>query len=182
MDRIWQNFNTMVSTMGSPGQVWDTADAWSDRVGVPVSSQVQTAETGMLSVDDNWDGDAADAYRQMLPLQKTALDKIKSTISDGVSSVLKDVAMGILVFWAGLIAALLALVVGLIGAICSSATIVGLPAAPFIASGAALICSASMITGAEILKGVCSSANATLRQKFDNTGFHEGHWPPAVKT
>ncbi|GAA2714061.1 hypothetical protein [Actinoplanes palleronii] len=77
--------------------------------------------------------------------------------------------------------ALLALVVGLIGAICSSATIVGLPAAPFIASGAALICSASMITGAEILKGVCSSADATLRQKFDNPGFHEGHWPPAVK-
>ncbi len=78
--------------------------------------------------------------------------------------------------------ALAALVIGIIGALASSATIFGLPAAPFIAAGAGLTASAAMITGAEILKSVCASANTTLRQKLnDDSGFHEGHWPPAAR-
>lgn len=182
MKRIWDNLNEIPSNMGSPSALWSAADAWSDWVGGPVSGQVQSAEAGLLTVDDNWDGDAADAYRQTLPLQKAALDKVKSTLTDGISTALNEVAKGILKFWAGLVTALAALVVGIIGAIASSATIFGLPAAPFIAAGAGLVASAAMITGAELLKGDCASANTTLRQKLnDNGGFHQGHWPPAAK-
>jgi hypothetical protein len=181
LKRVWDNLNEIISNMGSPTALWDTADAWSDRVGSPVSGQVQSAEAGLLTVDDNWDGDAADAYRQTLPLQKTALDKVKSTLTDGIAAALSDVAKGIIVFWWGLITALAALVGGIIGALASTATIVGLPAGPVIAAGAALAASAAMIAGAEILKSVCASANSTLRQKIaDNAGFHEGHWPPAA--
>jgi hypothetical protein len=182
MKRIWDNLNEILSNMGSPSALWSAADAWSDWVGGPVSGQVQSAEAGPLTVDDNWDGDAADAYRQTLPLQKAALDKVKSTLTDGISTALNEVAKGILKFWAGLVTALAALVVGIIGAIASSATIFGLPAAPFIAAGAGLVASAAMITGAELLKGDCASANTTLRQKInDNGGFHQGHWPPVAK-
>ena len=181
MKRVWDNFHEIASNMGSPSALWDTADAWSDRVGGPVSAQVQSADAGLLAVDDNWDGDAADAYRQTLPLQKTALDKVKATLSDGISSALSDVAKGIIVFWTGLVVALVALVGGIIGALASTATVVGLPAGPFIAAGAALAASAAMIAGAETLKSVCSAANSTLRQKLaDNSGFHQGHWPPAA--
>jgi hypothetical protein len=161
--------------------LFGTAGAWSDNVGGPVSAQVQSADAGLLSVDDNWDGDAADAYRQTLPLQKSALDKVKSALTDGIAAVLSDVAKGIYVFWGLLVTALAALVVGIIGAVASSATIVGLPAGPFIAAGAGLAASVSVITGAEILKSVCAAADSTLRQKLaDNSAFHEGHWPPAA--
>ncbi|SNY28386.1 hypothetical protein SAMN05421748_10373 [Paractinoplanes atraurantiacus] len=182
MQRVWTNLNEVLSNMGSPSALGDTAEAWSDLVGGPVSAQVQTAEAGLLGADDKWDGDAADAYRQTLPLQKAALDKVKSTLTDGIATALSTVSTGILAFWGGLVAALVALVIGIIGALGSTATIVGLPAAPIIAAGAALTASASMIVGAETLKGLCRSANATLRQKLnDDGGFHEGHWPPAAK-
>lgn len=181
MRRFWDNLNTIVSNMGSPSALWATSDAWSDRVGVPVSGRVQTADAGLLEVDGTWDGAAAEAYRQMLPMHKVALDKLKATITDGMSTALREVATGILAFWVALAAAAAALVVGIIGALASTASVFGLPAAPFIAAGAGLVASVSIITGCEILKGVCASSNSTLRQKFDDTGFPEGHWPPTVR-
>ncbi|ROP33585.1 hypothetical protein [Couchioplanes caeruleus] len=56
-----------------------------------------------------------------------------------------------------------------------------MPAGPVIAAGAGLVAAGAIIAGAEILKSVCASANTTLRQKLaDNSGFHQGHWPPAA--
>ena len=60
MQRVWDNLNEIISNMGSLSALWSAADAWSDGVGAPVSSQVQSAEAGLLSVDDKWDGDAAE--------------------------------------------------------------------------------------------------------------------------
>jgi hypothetical protein len=182
MRKVWDFWYEVCTNMGSPTRLWSTADAWSDTVGAPVSAQVQSADAGLLTVDDNWDGDAANAYRQTLSLQKAALDKVKTTLTDGISSALSDVAKGIIAFWASLAVALAALVAGIIGALASAATVFGLPAAPFIAAGAALAADAAVIGGGLILKSVCSSASTTLRQKLDdNAGFHEGHWPPAAK-
>ncbi len=179
MGRIWENLQIILSNMGSPSALSDAAQAWSDRVGVPVSGQVQAADAGLLTVDDNWDGDAADAYRQMLPLQKSALEKIKTTITDGMATALDQARNGIFLFWAGLIGALVSLAVGLVSAVASSATILGLPAAPVIAAGAALTASMSLIVGCETLEHACTTANNALRQKFDRSGFFRGHWPPA---
>jgi hypothetical protein len=177
----WNALAEIFGNMGSPSTLWNTADSWSNSVGGPVSGEVQSAEAGSLAVDDNWDGSAADKYRQNLPMQKTALEKMKSTYSDGISTALSDVAKGIIAFWGGLIVALGALVVGIIGAITSSATIIGLPAAPFIAAGAALVAVGAFYSGGLILKSVCSSANSNLRQKInDNSGYRDGHWPPAT--
>lgn len=182
LNRIWESLSEILSNMGSPSALGATADAWSDWVGGPVSAQVQSAEAGLLDVDNNWDGRAAEAYRQTLPLQKAALDKIRATLTDGISTALNEVAKGILKFWCGLIIALGALVVGIFSALASSATIFGLPAAPFIAAGAGVVASGAIITGAELLKGDCASANTILRQKLnDNSGFHRGHWPPAAR-
>lgn len=178
----WWDFWYEVAThMGSPSKLGETADLWSDLVGGPVSAQVLSADAGLLAVDDNWDGDAAEAYRETLPLQKVALEKVKGVLTDGISSALTSVASGIIVFWGALIAALAALVAGLIGALSSAATIFGLPAAPFIAAAAAVVACAAVIGGGMNLESVCSSASNTLRQKLDdNSGFHLGHWPPAA--
>jgi hypothetical protein len=182
MRKVWDFWYEVCTNMGSPSRLWATADAWSDSVGAPVSAQVQSADAGMLTVDDNWDGDAADAYRQTLPLQKVALEKVKTTLTDGISGALSDVAKGIIAFWASQVVALAALVGGVIGALASAATIFGLPAAPFIAAGAAVAADAAVIGGGMMLRSVCSAASTTLRQKLDdNAGFHEGHWPPAAE-
>jgi hypothetical protein len=177
----WNALAEIFGNMGSPSALWNTADSWSKQVGGPVSAQVQSAKAGSLAVDDNWDGTAADRYRQNLPLQETALDKMKTTFSDGISTALSDVAKGIIAFWAALVVALGALVAGIIGAIASSATIFGLPAAPFIAAAAALVAVGAFFSGGLILKSVASSANTTLQQKLnDNAGYRDGHWPPAT--
>jgi hypothetical protein len=177
----WDGLVEIFTNMGSPSTLWSTADSWSNSIGGPVSGEVQSAEAGSLEVDDNWDGTAADKYRQNLPMQKTALEKMKSTFSDGISSALSDVAKGIIAFWGALIVALGALVAGIIGAIASSATVFGLPAAPFIAAAAALVAVGAFYSGGLILKSICSSANSTLRQKInDNTGYRDEHWPPAT--
>jgi hypothetical protein len=180
--KVWDFWYEVFTHMGSPSQLWATADEWSDSVGSPVSAQVQSSDAGLLTVDDNWDGDAADAYRQTLPLQKAALDKVKTGLTDGIATALSDVAKGIIAFWAGLGVALAALIVGIITALGSAASIFGLPAAPFIAAGAAAVAVAAVFSGMLILKSVCSSASTTMRQKLDdNSAFHGGHWPPAAK-
>jgi hypothetical protein len=181
LQTAWDRLKDVFTNMGSPSTLWDTADAWSNSVGGPVSGQVQSAEAGSLAVDDNWDGTAADKYRQNLPMQKTAMEKMKTTFADGISSALSDVAKGIIAFWGSLVVALAAFVAGMITACASAATIFGLPAAPFIAVGAALAAGAAFLSGMLILKSVCSSANSTLRQKInDNTGYRDGHWPKAT--
>jgi hypothetical protein len=183
LKRVWDNLGEVISNLGSPSALQAAANAWSDLVGRPVSGQVQSADAGLLSVDTTWDGTAAEAYRQALPLQKAALDKVKSTMTDGIASALTAVASSIVLFWGLLVTALGALIIGIVGAVSSVATIAGLPAAPFIAAAAALAASASLITGSEVLKASCASANTGLRLKLDDdTAFPGGHWPPAAAT
>jgi hypothetical protein len=181
MNEFWDWLNNILSHMGDPDAISAAADAWSNDVGGPVSAEVGDAEAGSLLVDDNWTGDAAEQYKQRLTLQKTALDKIKSSFTDGISTALKDLRLAIWTFWAALVAALAALVVGIIGAVTSSATIFGLPAAPFIAAGAVGVCLAALWGGSSILKTQAANANTVLLQKLnDNAGFPDGHWPAAT--
>lgn len=180
LQRLWHNLAIITTNIGSPTALWETADAWNIHVGAPVSAHAQTADTIILGVDNYWTGDAADAYQQMLPAQKAALEKIR-TLTVGVTTALDNVAKSILVFLAALIGAIAALVTGIIGALASTATIAGIPAGILIACGAALTACAAFIAGAERLKGDCSSANTTLRQHIaDNTAFYQGRWPEAV--
>lgn len=181
LKECWDATAEIFGNLGSPSTLSATADSWSNNVGGPVSAQVQSAKSGSLSVDDNWDGTAAERYRQNLPLQEAALDKMRATFSDGISTALSDVAKGIYAFWGLLITALAALVGGIISALASSATIVGLPAAPFIAAAAALVAVGAFASGGLILKSVSAGANSTLRQKLnDNSGFRNGGWPQAT--
>ncbi|MFI5931789.1 hypothetical protein [Actinoplanes sp. NPDC051494] len=176
---VWYD---LVTHLGSPTALIATADRWSDLVGAPVSGKVQAADAGLLDVDDHWDGAAADAYRQTLPVQRSALENVTKVLVDGITMALADVAKGIYLFWGILVGALLTFVVGLITALASASTVFGLPAAPFIAAGAAGLAS-GMVVGAGLnLEATCAAASTALRRSLaDNTGFSDGHWPPAVR-
>jgi hypothetical protein len=179
---FWDFWNEVATHMGSPSKLTQTADLWSDQIAGPVSGQVQYADAGLLEVDTNWDGTAAEAYRQTLPLQKTALQFVKTNLVDGIGSALSEVSRGIVTFWSCLLGAMVAFIAGLASAFIAGATIFGLPAAPILATAAAVVAVAAVIGGGMVLKSACSSAATTLRQKLDeNTGYPGGHWPPAAK-
>lgn len=181
MRKMWDFWYDVVTHLGSPTRVSTVAREWSELVGGPVSTQVQSADAGLLTVDTTWDGTAAEAYRQILPLQKAALDKVKASLTDGISTALMSVVQAMVVFWGCLIAALAALVAGLIGAISSAATILGLPASPLIAAAAAGTACIAIIAGGANLESACTSASVTLRQRLDDqAAFHNGQWPPAT--
>ncbi|SDB83494.1 hypothetical protein SAMN05216410_0317 [Sanguibacter gelidistatuariae] len=183
VDKFWATVTSFSLNMGEPWTLSSTASSWSDNVGGPVSAEVQVAEAGNLATDDAWSGTAADQYRQRISLHKSALDKIKSTLTDGISGVLDTIQKGIWTFWGSLVVALAALVTGIIGAIASTATIFGAPAGPFIAGGAVLVCAAAITGGTLILKSSCQSAKTTLEQKVnDNAAFLDGHWPAGALT
>jgi hypothetical protein len=181
MKECWDALYEIVTHMGSPSTLFATADSWSQHVGGPVSGEVESGDASYLTVDDNWDGTAAKAYRETLPKQTAALKKIKAVFTDSISTALSDMAKAIYVYWGVLIGALLTLIGGIIGAIGSTATIFGMPAAPFIAGAAATVAVGAFFTGGLILKSVASGVNTTLQQKInDKADLHHGHWPVAA--
>lgn len=183
LDELWRWMGGVIDELGSPTSLSSTADRWSDDVGGPVSAEVQNADAGALLVDDTWTGVGADQYKQTLPMQKVALQDIKSTFTDGISTALGQVRTALYIFYAAIAVALAALVAGIVGALASSATVVGLPAAPFIAGAAAVAAAAACWGGSENLLSAAASANTLLRQKLnDNSGYRDGHWPPAAST
>lgn len=176
---FWDGVSLIAGNLGEPGTLSSTGSSWNNSVGGTVSAQVQVAEAGNLEVDTTWSGTAAESYTQRISLHKTALDKIKSSMTDGLSTALDAVKTGIYVFWAAMVGALLTLVAGIVGALASSATIFGIPAGILIAAGAFAIALGAIWGGGTKLKSDCTSAKNTLEQKVinENTGFLNGHWP-----
>ncbi len=169
------------SHLGDPGHLTSTGEPWSTLVGSTVSAEVGNADLGSLKVDDNWQGSAANQYRQTVPLQKTALTNIKTQFTDGISTVLKDVATAIRTFWTVMVSALAVLIGGFLTAIAACVGIITAPAAPFAALIAVGVFGAAFWGAGELLKSQCSSANSVLNQKLaENTGYPGAAWPKAT--
>jgi hypothetical protein len=182
MRKVWDFWKYVVENMGDPDKLNETAQAWSSNVGGPVSGKAGVSTLDSAQVDNYWDGTSAQKYKDLLPAQNLALKDINN-ITDGIGKALKDTAAGIWKFWAGLLVALGALVVGIIGAIASSATVFGLPAAPFIAGGAALAADIAVGTGMMLLRGDCKGANTDLNQWLnEKQHYKDDHWPKIVTT
>jgi hypothetical protein len=166
----------IVSNMGSPSTLSAHADIWNMQIGAPVVGLVLNADLDQTRADNLWTGDAATAYKDSLPPQKAALSGVK-TVTDGISNALSEMARAIWGFWLALVGGLAALIAGIIAALASSATIVGLPAGPFIAGGAALVFIGAAFVGAMNLKSAAADQNTKLGTKLADAGFNKGHWP-----
>ncbi len=184
MDKIHEVFDPLVfilSNLGSPGTVSSTGDGWSSQVGSPVSARVSLADLGSLAVDDSWSGDSADQYRQQAPLQKTALQNIKTQFTDGISGALKDVSAAIQFFFGAMVVAIGLWIAAMITAVAATGTIVGIPVGVLVAVGAGVAFGAAFYAAGENLKSQCRSANTTLAQKLaENTGYPGEAWPKAT--
>jgi hypothetical protein len=175
----WWNFwRGVAANPGSPSELRSLAAEWTERVGNPVSGRVQSVDAGLLIVDDNWEGDAARAYRGLLPGQKDALTQIKATLTDSIGDALGDIASSIIVFWGTLAVMLVPLVAGIAGAITASETVIGIPVGVFIALGAAATVSVGLNVAIMMLKSAADAATSKLRQKLgEDTAFGGGLWP-----
>jgi len=180
MADIWHALGDILGHLGSPDTLYRTAGLWSSTVGGPVSEKVGTVDAGLLTVDDTWTGTAADAYRQLLPGQKAALGAVKTTFTDPIATALSSLAKAIYIFWGALAAAIVGLAAGIVSGLASSATIIGLPATPFILVTAGLVAGAAIAAGEWNLGSTASDLNTTLQQKLaESTTYPNGHWPPA---
>ena len=180
MADIWHALGDILGHLGSPDTLYRTASLWSSSVGGPVSEKVGTVDAGLLTVDDTWNGTAADAYRQLLPGQKAALTAVKTTFTDAIATGLSSLAKAIYIFWGALVAAIVGLAAGIVGGLASSATIIGLPATPFIIVAAGLVAGAAIAAGEWNLGSTASDVKTTFQEKLsESTAFPNGQWPPA---
>jgi hypothetical protein len=177
---FWAQLRRILGMMGSPSTLQAAAQMWTENVGGPVSGKIQVAEAGALDVDDFWAGRAAEQYGQALPLQKTALEQMKAH-ADAISTALSNVATGIYVFWAGLAAALLAVIAGIVGGVTLTGTVVGIPLGVLAVVAACAGGVAAIAGTTAALHVICTSSASSMDQKFnDNSGYLNGHWPVAA--
>ncbi|GAA1636976.1 hypothetical protein [Actinoplanes couchii] len=177
LGELFASIGDWLSRAGSPGAVTDTADDWVTKVGGPVSGQATVADIARLKTDNEWKGDAAKAYADMMPLHKDILNAVKG-FADNTATALNSVATGITIFWVGIGAALAELLLGIAGAIGASGTIIGLPAAPVIAGSAVVFALATMGGVAFELNRRATDANTDLLKVLNDRGkLVGGRWP-----
>lgn len=176
--QVFEKVTYYLTLTGSPGALSSTGDSWSVNVGGPVSNEVTTVDAGLLLVDDAWVGDAASQYKQHIPLQKAALQAIKTSYTDAISSALDKVQLALFVWYGSIMVALGALIGSIIAAAIAAGTVAGAPGAPFIAIGGFVVFAAALTTGALILHSQSASANSALLAKLhEDTAFPGGAWP-----
>jgi hypothetical protein len=170
-----------LAQVGDPVRLHEVGVTWSKSVGAPASMTGGDFDLNTLLTDDEWAGIAADAYKSLVPSQKTAFDAVKA-VTDKLQQVLDDVATGIVVAWGGVLGAVASFVSKIIAAAVTAATGVGAPAAIGIAVEAVMefggLITAIFATLGNFFTGTAMPATRTLNQSLtDNSAFPNGAWP-----
>src|SRR5262249_22760172 len=100
-----KEIGNMLTEPGDPPALWSTGDRWSIDFAGGVAHSVGTFDLDFLHADDQWKGPAAAAYAATLPPQHTALDKMHC-VAGVIGDALRNVAMAIVAFWAGVATAI----------------------------------------------------------------------------
>ena len=146
-----------------------------------MSAESANADAGLLLVDDNWTGTAGEQYKQMLSLQKGAMEKLKSNLTDGVALALNNMGNAIQTYHYTMGGALVTFAGAVVVAIAAAATGVGTPAGIITLAVAGGVLIGAIVFSQNALEGAAASASSVIRQKInDNAGFPDGAWPPAA--
>ncbi len=183
MDKLDEFWGFIAPIMVVIGQPWDISSAqasW-NTVGSDVSAEVVTATDGELSVDDNWTGSAAEAYKKALTNQRLALTAIKSTFTDKISPALAGVVSALYMFYVGVGVAIAVMIVGIVTATGEAVSILGLPAVPPTVLVAIVVAIGAITKTGFDLRGAAASAAATFEVlKGERTAFGHDNWPHAT--
>ena len=157
-------FTDKLAYRGDQAGLEAAALSWNHDVGGPASEQSQLVDLGDLKVDGVWSGDAAEQYLQKLPEQQSAMAAIRDEYASVISGALDAIRGGINAFWWGVVEALAALAVAIIGALTATGTVIGLPAAPVCVVAGAVVALIALGHGVSELNSGATSANNTLDQ------------------
>jgi hypothetical protein len=183
LEEVLKEIGNLLTEPGDPPALWRAGDRWSIDFAGGVSNSVGTFDLDFLHADDQWKGPAATAYVATLPPQRTALEKVQNVAGE-IGDTLRNVAMAIVAFWAGVATAITLLLGELAAAGALTATGVGAPAGVGTASAAVAKFIATLgILGSTLgayLGAIASQQSRLATQLADNAPFAgppAGHWP-----
>jgi hypothetical protein len=183
LEKALKEIGNMLTEPGDPPALWRTGDGWSIDFAGGASNSVGTFDLDFLHADDQWKGPAATAYAATLPPQRAALEKIQSVAGD-IGDSLRNVAMAIVAFWAGVATAITLLLGELTAAAALTATGVGMPAGVGTATASAVKFIATLgVLGSTLgayLGDIANQQSRLATQLADNASFGgppAGHWP-----
>ncbi|MDT0156130.1 hypothetical protein Q9R19_00655 [Microbacterium sp. ARD32] len=166
--------------VGSPSTLRTTGLDWVQDVGNPAQQCTATLQPSVLPTTGHWTGQAYDAYRLRVDLQKPAADDVLTKCQD-INTQLDSFAGAIENFWIGMLGAVGALVIGVLATAAELAGVVTAPAAiatiigavgvflTFLVDGISAITSANQATSSFVV----SVTNALA----STSAYPGGAWP-----
>lgn len=183
MDKLgefWGKVREFTSNIGAPWDLDSAKDQWIG-VGGPVAARASEADRSQSAVDAEWKGQAADRYAFSLAAQNKALTAVQSKLTSVVGPALGKVASALYIFYGAVIAALLALIAGILLATGEAVSILGLPAVPPTVITAIIVAIGAISAALLNLRGQASDANTEFLKVANETGdFGERGWPQAA--
>src|SRR5688572_19499297 len=126
LDKLIALLEPLLISPGWPPTLFRTGDAWTERVGRPVSRLSDLASVEQTRVDELWQGPAATAYTQAVAGQAKAFKAVKAAV-DEIDDALAKLGGALVVVWAAIVAALLLYVAELAAAAKAAAGVVTAP-------------------------------------------------------
>lgn len=180
MQEFWDQMNEFLHERGSATALTQAAQVWLQQVSTPAGNLAGKLSPNILQAEDDWSGDAANAYKNTIPAQDSALEAIQK-IANQINTSLTNIASAIGSFWTAIYIALGALAVGLVGAIAACCTVVGIPAGIAAVVGVVMAVGTAITAAISAVTGIVNSAKAEqvqlTQQLSDNSNFPNGQWP-----
>lgn len=179
--KILTEIGKFITQPGVPWTLWNHGTTWTEQVGAKASTWQDVFHVGSLKTDDEWKGGAADAYRNILPLQQKALGAVKNA-ADEIDDVLTKMAIAIGVAWLAIVSAIVSFVVELTAEAGAAATGAGAPPAAAAAGVSAakvwgIVAAALAVLEAFVTGSLLPSIKDLNQRISNNEGFPGGHWP-----
>ncbi|MBW1638759.1 hypothetical protein [Microbacterium resistens] len=163
VQEFWDWFVDKLSYVGNPFMLSGAANGWKESVGGPATEASRNVDRGMLAADDRWQEFGAEQYRQRVPLQQAAMKSLDTDYAQKIASMMDDLQVAIVAFWAGVVAAIISVIVGFTTATGEAVTVVGIPLAPPTALGAIAIALGALGAALAVMYSKAASARSTLK-------------------
>lgn len=180
LGEFWDLIRNIVANLGQPWVLNRTETEWLE-VGGPVAELAPEATRGQSDVDFEWKGRAADRYALALGEQRSAIVAVRDRLTSVIGPALGAVATALYLFFGTVIAAIAAMIAGIVLATGEAVSLFGLPAVPPTVYLAIVAAISSIAIGTNVLLGAARSADSVFTSAANNTGdFGAGNWPAAV--
>lgn len=183
MDKLgefWDKVKEFVSYIGAPWDLSSAKEQWIE-LGGPVAARSSEADRSQSAVDAEWKGKAADRYALALGPQGKALAAVQSKLTSVIGPALSSVSIALYAFYAAVVIAITAMVLGIVTATGEAVSVLGLPAVPPTVIAAVIAAITALGTATVVLRGVAAGANTDFLKVANETGdFGADNWPKAV--